>query len=254
MSENADYAEACERAGIAFIGPTPEIQRQLGDKISGRQVAIGAGVRIVPGSDDPVETDEEALLLAKSAGYPIIVKASSGGGGRGMRVVQNKKELLEGLKSAASEAQAAFGDATVFLEKYIEDPKHIEVQVLGDKHGNLVHFYERDCSIQRRHQKVIEIAPSLDLSKKKREEVCGLALKIAKAVDYINAGTIEFLLDKKQNFYFIEVNPRIQVEHTVTELVTLRNLVQAQIRVAEGYKLSDPEIGIKSQKDIELRG
>ncbi|NOQ41854.1 MAG: pyruvate carboxylase, partial [Desulfuromusa sp.] len=254
LSENADFAEACERAGIAFIGPTPEIQRQLGDKISGRQVAVEAGVPIVPGTEDPVKTDEEALIFAKSAGYPIIVKASSGGGGRGMRVAQNQKELLEGLKSAASEAQAAFGDATVFLEKYIENPKHIEVQILGDKHGNLVHFYERDCSIQRRHQKVIEIAPSLHLSEKKREELCSNALKIAKAVDYINAGTIEFLLDKEENFYFIEVNPRIQVEHTVTELVTMRNLVQAQIRIAEGYKLSDPEIGIKSQKDIELRG
>ena len=254
LSENADFAEACERAGIAFIGPTPEIQRRLGDKISGRQVAIDAGVPIVPGTDDPVTTDEEALLFAKSAGYPIIVKASSGGGGRGMRVVNNQKELLEGLKSAASEAQAAFGDATVFLEKYIENPKHIEVQILGDKYENLVHFYERDCSIQRRHQKVIEIAPSLDLTKKKREEICDLALKMAKAVNYVNAGTVEFLFDKDQNFYFIEVNPRIQVEHTVTELVTMRNLVQAQIRIAEGYKLSDPEIGIKSQKDIELRG
>ncbi|MCF6266518.1 MAG: pyruvate carboxylase [Desulfuromusa sp.] len=254
LSENADFAEACERAGIAFIGPTPEIQRKLGDKISGRQVAIEAGVPTVPGTENPVETNEEALIFAKSAGYPIIVKASSGGGGRGMRVAQNQKELLEGLKSAASEAKAAFGDATVFLEKYIENPKHIEVQILGDKYGNLVHFYERDCSIQRRHQKVIEIAPSLHLTKKKREELCGLALKIAKVVDYINAGTVEFLLDKEQNFYFIEVNPRIQVEHTVTELVTMRNLVQAQIRIAEGYKLSDPEIGIKSQKDIELRG
>ena len=254
LSENADFAEACERAGIAFIGPTPEIQRRLGNKVSGRQVALEAGVPIVPGTEDPIRTEEEALIFAKSCGYPIIVKASAGGGGRGMRVVHSQKELLEGLKSAASEAQAAFGDATVFLEKYIENPKHVEVQILGDKHGNLVHFYERDCSIQRRHQKVIEIAPSMDLSKKKREELCRHALKIAQAVNYVNAGTIEFLLDQDQNFYFIEVNPRIQVEHTVTELVTMRNLVQAQIRVAQGFKLSDPEIGIKHQKDIELRG
>lgn len=254
LSENADFAEACERAGIAFIGPTPEIQRRLGDKVSGREVAIEAGVPIVPGTEKPIQTDEEALIFAKDAGYPVIVKASAGGGGRGMRVANNQRELLEGLRSAASEAQAAFGNAAVFLEKYIENPKHIEVQILGDKHGNLVHFYERDCSIQRRHQKVIEMAPSLYLTKKKREQLCDYALKIAGAVNYVNAGTIEFLMDKDSNFYFIEVNPRIQVEHTVTELVTLRNLVQAQIRVAEGYKLSDPEIGIKSQKDIELRG
>lgn len=254
LSENAEFAEACERAGIAFIGPTPEIQRRLGDKVSGRKVAIEAGVPIVPGTENPVKTEEEALIFAKSCGYPIIIKASAGGGGRGMRVAHNQKELLEGLKSAASEAKAAFGDATVFMEKYIENPKHVEVQILGDKHGSLVHFFERDCSIQRRHQKVIEIAPSLYLTKKKREELCDYALKMAGAVDYVNAGTVEFLMDEDQNFYFIEVNPRIQVEHTVTELVTMRNLVQAQIRVAEGYKLSDPEINIKSQKDIELRG
>lgn len=254
LSENAEFAEACERAGIAFIGPTPEIQRRLGDKVSGRKVAIEAKVPIVPGTEDPVETEEEALIFAKASGYPIIVKASAGGGGRGMRVAYNQKELLEGLKSAASEAKAAFGDATVFMEKYIENPKHVEVQILGDKYGNLVHFYERDCSIQRRHQKVIEIAPSLYLTKKKRDELCQYALNIANAVGYVNAGTVEFLMDKEQNFYFIEVNPRIQVEHTVTELVTMRNLVQAQIRVAEGYRLSDPEISIKNQKDIELRG
>ena len=254
LSENAEFAEACERAGIVFIGPTPDTQRRLGDKVSGRQVAMEAGVPIVPGTENPIQSDEDALIFAKDCGYPIIVKASSGGGGRGMRVVNNQKELLEGLRSAASEAKAAFGDATVFLEKYIQNPKHVEVQILGDTHGNLVHFYERDCSIQRRHQKVIEIAPSLYLSKKQREELCGYALKIAKAVNYRNAGTVEFLMDKDDKFYFIEVNPRIQVEHTVTELVTMRNLVQAQIRVAEGYKLSDKEIGIKSQKDIELRG
>ena len=254
LSENADFAEACERAGIAFIGPTPDIQRRLGDKLSGRILARQAEVPIVPGTEEPVRTEEEALIFAKEAGYPIIVKASAGGGGRGMRVVHTQKELIEGLKSAASEARAAFGDATVFLEKFIEKPKHVEVQILGDQYGNLVHFYERDCSIQRRHQKVIEIAPSLYLSRKKREELCNYALAIARTVNYVNAGTIEFLMDKKQNFYFIEVNPRIQVEHTVTELVTMRNLVQAQIRIAEGHQLSDPEIGIKRQKDIELRG
>ena len=254
LSENADFAEACERAGIAFIGPTPDIQRQIGDKVAGRKVASEAGVPVVPGTDQPVRSEEEALIFAKSAGYPIIVKASAGGGGRGMRVARNQKEMLEGLKSAASEAQASFGDATIFLEKYIESPKHVEVQILGDQHGNIVHFYERDCSIQRRHQKVIEMAPSLYLNNKKRKELCDYALALAESVGYVNAGTVEFLMDKQGKFYFIEVNPRIQVEHTVTELVTMRNLVQAQIRVAQGYKLADPEIGIKSQKDIDLRG
>ncbi len=254
LSENAEFSEACERAGIVFIGPTPQIQRSVGDKISGRRVAVEAGVPVVPGTDNPIRTEEEALIFAKSCGYPIIIKASSGGGGRGMRVAHNQKELLEGLKSAASEAKAAFGDATIFLEKFIEKPKHVEVQILGDNHGNIVHFYERDCSIQRRHQKVIEIAPSLYLNSKKRKEVCSYALALASHVGYRNAGTVEFLMDKQGNFYFIEVNPRIQVEHTVTELVTMRNLVQAQIRVAQGYRLSDPEIGIRSQKDIELRG
>ena len=254
LSENAEFAEACERAGIVFIGPTPEIQRRLGDKVSGRQVAVEAGVPVVPGTEKPITSEEQALIFAKDSGYPIIVKASAGGGGRGMRVARDRKELIEGLKSAASEAKAAFGDATVFLEKYIERPKHVEVQILGDKHGNVVHLYERDCSIQRRHQKVIEMAPSLYLTEAKREEVCAYAMKIARAVGYINAGTIEFLMDKEENFYFIEVNPRIQVEHTVTELVTGRNLVQAQIRIAEGYKLSDPAIGIPDQDAIALRG
>lgn len=254
LSENAEFAEACERAGIAFIGPTPQIQRQIGDKVSGRKIALEAGVPVVPGTDQPVRSEEEALLFAKSAGYPVIVKASAGGGGRGMRVAHNQKEMLEGLKSAASEAQASFGDATIFLEKYIESPKHVEVQILGDQHGNIVHFYERDCSIQRRHQKVIEMAPSLYLNNKRRKELCDYALTLARHVGYVNAGTVEFLMDKQGKFYFIEVNPRIQVEHTVTELVTMRNLVQAQIRVAQGHKLSDPEIAIKSQKDIDLRG
>jgi len=254
LSENAEFAEACERAGIAFIGPDARIMRALGDKVAGRNVATEAGVPIVPGTEKPVQTEEEALLFARQAGYPIIIKASAGGGGRGMRVVRNREELIEGMRAAASEAQASFGNAAIFLEKYVENPKHIEVQLLGDRHGNLVHLYERDCSIQRRHQKVIEVAPAVTLTKKQRQQVCDYALAIGNAVGYVNAGTVEFLMDKDGNFYFIEVNPRIQVEHTVTELVTMRNLVQAQIQVAAGYKLSDPEIGIRSQKDIELRG
>ncbi|PNU19639.1 pyruvate carboxylase [Geothermobacter hydrogeniphilus] len=254
LAENAEFAEACERAGIAFIGPTAQVMRDLGDKVAGREVAQQAGVPLVPGTEKPVQTEEEALLFARNAGYPIIIKASAGGGGRGMRVVRNQTELKEGLRSAASEAEASFGNAAVFLERYIENPKHIEVQLLGDQHGNLVHFYERDCSIQRRHQKVIEVAPALSLTGDQRDQVCDYALAIGNAVGYSNAGTVEFLMDGDGKFYFIEVNPRIQVEHTVTELVTMRNLVQAQIMVAAGYKLSDPEIGIRSQQDIELRG
>lgn len=254
LSENADFAEACERAGIVFIGPTAEMQRKLGDKVAGRKAAIAAGVQVVPGTPEPVLHDEEALLFAKQAGYPIIVKAAGGGGGRGMRVARNQKELLEGLVSARSEAKASFGNPAVFLERYIERPKHIEVQVLGDEHGNLIHLFERDCSIQRRHQKVVEFAPSLAITPAQREAICGDALKIARSVGYRNAGTWEFLVDQEGKHYFIEVNPRIQVEHTVTELITGRNLVQAQILVAQGKKLSDPEIAIGSQADVQMRG
>ncbi|RNC66634.1 MAG: pyruvate carboxylase [Desulfuromonadales bacterium] len=254
LSENAEFAERCEAAGIAFIGPAATMQRALGNKVAARKVAMAAGVPVIPGTEDPVETEEEALIFAKNYGYPIIVKAAAGGGGRGMRVARTKKELLEGLVAAGSEAKAAFGDATVFLERYIENPKHIEVQVLGDGYGNLVHFFERDCSIQRRHQKVVEFAPSLALTAQLREAICGDALKISHEVNYMNAGTVEFLVDKDNNYYFIEMNPRIQVEHTVTEMITGRNLVQAQIRVAEGCRLSDPEIGITTQMDIAMRG
>ena len=254
LSENPEFAEACENAGIVFIGPTPQMQRALGDKVAARKVAVAAGVRTVPGTEEPIEKEEEALKFAKECGYPIIIKAAAGGGGRGMRVAGNKKELLEGLVAARSEAKAAFGNAAVFLEKYLVNPKHIEVQVLGDSHGNLVHFFERDCSIQRRHQKVVEFAPSLCLTNKKRQELCTAALKIAGEVGYRNAGTVEFLVDQEGQWYFIEMNPRIQVEHTVTEMITGRNLVQAQILIAEGKKLSDPEINIPSQSSIDMRG
>src|SRR6266702_411526 len=209
LAENADFAEKCEAAGIAFIGPDAVMQRALGDKVAARKVAVAAGVPVVPGTEEPVEHEEEALIFAKQYGYPIIIKAAAGGGGRGMRVARNKKELLDGLSSARSEAKAAFGNAAVFLERYLENPKHIEVQVLGDMHGNLVHFYERDCSIQRRHQKVVEFAPALCLTESQREELCAAALKIAGQVNYRNAGTVEFLLDQEENFYFIEMNPRI---------------------------------------------
>jgi pyruvate carboxylase len=254
LSENAEFAEKCEAAGIAFIGPTAEMQRALGDKVAARKVAVAAGVPTVPGTEEPIEREEEALKFAKDHGYPIIIKAAAGGGGRGMRVARTRKELLEGLVAARSEAKASFGNPAVFLERYLENPKHIEVQVLGDNHGNLVHFYERDCSIQRRHQKVVEFAPSLCLTQKVRQELCTAALKIASQVKYRNAGTVEFLMDQQGNWYFIEMNPRIQVEHTVTEMITGRNLVQNQILVAEGHKLSDPEINIPSQSSIDMRG
>ncbi len=254
LAENAEFAEKCEAAGISFIGPTAEMQRALGDKVAGRKAAVAASVPVVSGTEDPIEKEEDALKFAKESGYPIIIKAAAGGGGRGMRVARNKKELLEGLVAARSEAKAAFGNPTVFLERYIENPKHIEVQVLGDNYGNLVHFFERDCSIQRRHQKVVEFAPSLCLTQQQREEICTAALKISGQVKYRNAGTVEFLVDQENNFYFIEMNPRIQVEHTVTEMITGRNLVQNQILIAEGFKLSDPEINIPSQSAIDMRG
>jgi pyruvate carboxylase len=254
LSENPDFSEACEKAGIVFVGPRPEMQRALGDKVAGRKAAVAAGVPVVPGTPEPILHDEEALLFAKAHGYPIIIKASAGGGGRGMRVARSREELVQGLVSARSEARAAFGNPAVFLERYIERPKHIEVQVLGDAHGNLVHLFERDCSIQRRHQKVVEFAPSLALTPAQREAICEDALKIARSVRYLNAGTVEFLVDPQGRHYFIEVNPRIQVEHTVTEMITGRNLVSAQLHVAQGRRLSDPEIGIARQSDVTMNG
>jgi len=252
LSENAEFAEKVEAAGLVFVGPTAAQQRKLGDKVAGRKAAIAAGVPVVPGTPEPIEHEEDALLFARSHGYPLIIKAAAGGGGRGMRVARNRDELVQGLPSARSEALASFGNPTVFLERYIENPKHIEVQVLGDSHGNLVHFFERDCSIQRRHQKVVEFAPALCLTQEQRQEICQAALRIAGLVQYRSAGTVEFLLDRDGRFYFIEMNPRIQVEHTVTESITGRNLVQAQIQIAEGATLAD--IGIPSQEAIQLRG
>jgi pyruvate carboxylase len=252
LSENPEFAERVEEAGLVFIGPTAEQQRRLGDKVAGRKAAVAAGVPVVPGTEGPVEHEEEALLFAREHGYPLIVKAAAGGGGRGMRVARDRGQLIEGLGAARREAQASFGNPTVFLERYIENPKHIEVQVLGDDHGNLVHFFERDCSIQRRHQKVVEVAPSLCLDERQRAAICEAALKIAGLVRYRSAGTCEFLLDKEGRFYFIEMNPRIQVEHTVTEVITGRNLVQAQIRIAGGATLA--ELGLARQEDIQMRG
>ena len=194
------------------------------------------------------------MKIAKDCGYPVMIKAAAGGGGRGMRIVRSENELIESFRSAKNEAKKAFGIDDIFIEKYIEGPKHIEIQVLGDKYGNIVHLYERDCSIQRRHQKVIEFAPALSLTEEKREEICADALKIATSVGYRSAGTLEFLVDKNGNHYFIEMNPRIQVEHTVTEMVTGIDIVQSQILIAEGFKLDSEEVGIYSQEDIKPRG
>lgn len=254
LSENMEFAKQCEEAGIVFIGPTSEMMGRVGDKIQSKLVAHQVGVPTIPGVDAAISSEKEALEFAAKCGYPIMLKAAAGGGGRGMRIVREEKNLIAEFNSAQSEARKAFGSDDIFIEKYIEGPKHIEVQVLGDSFGNLVHLYERDCSVQRRHQKVIEFTPALCLDGKKREAICRDALKIAEAVHYRSAGTLEFLLDNQGNHYFIEMNTRIQVEHTVTEMVTGVDLVQAQILIAEGYGLDSPEINIKSQADIVPRG
>ena len=254
LSENPDFAQACADAGIEFIGPTADMMNQLGDKIQSKLVAEQVGVPTIPGVEKAIESDEEAVKLAEYCGYPIILKAAAGGGGRGMRVVRDPDDLLAEYHTAKSEAAKAFGNDTIYVEKFIENPKHIEVQVLGDKHGNIVHLFERDCSIQRRHQKVIEFTPSLCLTPEQRASICEDALKIARHVNYCSAGTVEFLLDRDGNHYFIEMNPRVQVEHTVTECVTGIDIVQSQIRIAEGYALGSDEIGIASQDDVSVRG
>ena len=254
LAENPVFAQACEDEGIEFIGPTAKMMNSLGDKIQSKLVANSVGVPTVPGKDAAIESEEEAVEFAKAAGYPVMLKAAEGGGGRGMRVVRDEADIVNEYRNARSESLKAFGSDKIFIEKYLEDPKHIEVQVLGDKHGNLVHLFERDCSIQRRHQKVIEFTPALCLTDEQRESICADALKIAGAVSYRSAGTVEFLLDKNGDHYFIEMNPRIQVEHTVSELVTGIDIVQAQIKIAQGYSLDSDEIGIKGQDDITQRG
>lgn len=254
LSENSAFARACEDAGIEFIGPTSRMMDSLGDKIQSKLVAQKVGVASIPGVDKAIQSEEEAVEFADKCGYPVMLKAAAGGGGRGMRIVRNRDDIVNEYHRAKDEAKIAFGIDDIFIEKYLENPKHVEVQVLGDKYGNIVHLYERDCSIQRRHQKVIEFTPSLLLTDKQRKDICDDALKIAHSVDYRSAGTMEFLLDDKGNHYFIEMNPRIQVEHTVTEMVTGIDIVQSQILIAEGYPLDSPEVGIKSQDDIKPRG
>lgn len=248
LSENAEFAELCQASGITFIGPSPSAINAMGSKIKARDLAKEIGVPVVPGTEGGVTDIKEALAFAHEVGYPVMIKASAGGGGRGLRVVRTDAELRENMEVASREALAAFGDGAVFIEKYVERPHHIEFQILADKHGNTIHLGERDCSIQRRHQKLIEIAPSLILTPRLRAEMGAAAIQIAKAVSYDNAGTVEFLLDQDGRYYFMEMNPRIQVEHTVTEQITAIDIVRNQISIAAGKPL---EI---QQSDVTLQG
>ena len=254
LSENDDFAEACRNAGITFVGPDPEVMRQLGDKVAAKIVARKAEVPLIEDSKEPLTSLDIALAEADRIGYPIMVKAASGGGGRGMRVVRSQSELERAFTEARSEAGKAFGDDTIFLEKFIDNPKHIEVQLLGDNYGNLVHLFERDCSVQRRFQKVVEVAPSLGLKQETRDALYEYALRIGRTVNYNNAGTVEFLVDADENIYFIEVNPRVQVEHTITEEVTGVDIVRSQILIAQGAPLADKRIYLRSQDDVECHG
>ncbi len=254
LSENADLAKRCEEEGIIFIGPKVEHLIMFGDKINARIQAKKAGIQYIPGSDGPVMNYAEVEKFAKQVGFPIMLKAVNGGGGRGMRMVDRMADLRDAYDRAKSEAKLAFGSDEIYLEKCIVNPKHVEVQIMGDEHGNVIHLFERDCSIQRRHQKVVETAPASALPIELRQKICNAALKLMKNVHYVNAGTVEFLVTPDGEFYFIEVNPRVQVEHTVTEMITGIDIVQTQIKVAEGYALDSDEIGIKSQDDVHCLG
>ncbi|NKC68734.1 pyruvate carboxylase [Vagococcus fluvialis] len=252
LSENLQFAKRCEEEGIIFVGPTVKHLDMFGDKIKAKDAAISAGVQSIPGTDGPVDTVEEALDFANEFGYPIMIKAALGGGGRGMRVAHNEEETKEGYIRAKSEAKASFGNDEVYVEKYISNPKHIEVQILGDTHGNVIHLFERDCSVQRRHQKVVEVAPCVSMSDSQREEICHAAVKLMKHVNYVNAGTVEFLVEG-DNYYFIEVNPRVQVEHTITEMITDVDIVMAQLEIAMGRDLHK-EIGVPTQDKLSIHG
>jgi acetyl-CoA carboxylase biotin carboxylase subunit len=255
LSESPEFAEALQKEGITFIGPTPENIRDMGDKIASRDLMRAAGVPIVPGSAGAIKDVREAETCAKEIGYPVIIKASAGGGGKGIRVVQDPKELASAFRSCQSEGLNSFGDDRVFIERYVQSPKHIEIQVFGDTHGNAVHLYERECSVQRRHQKLIEESPSISVPQEVREKMGAIAVKAAKALKYVGAGTIEFIFDNNtKEFFFMEMNTRLQVEHPVTEIVTGKDLVQEQIRVALGKKLSFEQKDIKQTGHaIELR-
>jgi acetyl-CoA carboxylase biotin carboxylase subunit len=248
LSENANFARAVKQAGLILIGPSPESMEMMGDKLSAKTAAKKYNIPLVPGTDYAISDVEEAKKVAKEVGFPILIKASAGGGGKGMRIVETAEEFDENLQRAVSEATAAFGDGSVFIERYVTAPRHIEIQVLGDTHGNIVHLFERECSIQRRHQKVVEEAPSSVLTEEIRTAMGNCAVQVAKACNYVGAGTVEFLLDENKNFYFLEMNTRLQVEHPVTEMITGIDLVKEQIKVAEGQKLSF------KQEDLSIRG
>ncbi|HSG71863.1 MAG TPA: acetyl-CoA carboxylase biotin carboxylase subunit, partial [Planctomycetaceae bacterium] len=248
LAENAHFAEVCRDCKIEFIGPPHEAMSQLGDKVSARAIAREAKVNCVPGTEGLIESEAEAVKVANEIGYPVLIKATAGGGGKGMRVARNDINLKAGLKAAANEAEKAFNNAGVYLEKFIEKPRHVEVQILADNHGRVLHLWERDCSTQRKHQKLIEESPAPNLPLAVREDICKAAVRLIKTAKYTNAGTVEFIVDQDYNFYFIEVNARIQVEHPVSELVTGIDLIQNQIRIAAGEKLE------LTQKAIESRG
>jgi len=248
LSENADFAEKVEKSGIIFIGPKSDAIRTMGSKLEAKEAVKKYNIPMVPGIDKAITDIKEATEIAKEIGYPILIKASAGGGGKGMRIVESPKNLEEQMKRAISEATSAFGDGSVFIEKYITSPRHIEIQILADSHGNYLHFFERECSIQRRHQKVIEEAPSSILTSELRKEMGDAAIKVAKACNYISAGTVEFLVDSNLKYYFLEMNTRLQVEHPVTELISNVDLVELQIKIARGEKLQ-----IK-QEDLKING
>lgn len=248
LAENAYFAELCETNKIKFIGPASRVIDLMGDKVKAKELVKSVGVNVVPGSDGAAGSLEETIELAESIGYPVIIKASAGGGGRGMRLAHGKSSLKEAMDMARMEAGAAFGNDEVYIEKYIEEPRHIEIQILGDEHGNIIHLGERDCSLQRRHQKLLEESPSSFVDPELREEMGAVAVKVARAAGYASAGTVEFLVDKHKNFYFIEMNTRVQVEHPVTEMVTGIDIVKEQIRIAAGEKLS------YHQEDVQING
>ena len=254
LSENADFARACEENGILFIGPSSKVLGQMGDKLSAKEIAISCGVPIIPGCTEPLRDAEDAVEKAVSFGFPVILKAAAGGGGRGMRRCDSPEEVRTAYELVHSEAEKAFGCGDIFMEKYLVEPKHIEVQILADQHGNVYHLGERDCSLQRRYQKVVEFAPAWSVPQETVEALRRDAVKIARSVGYVSAGTVEFLVDKNGGYYFIEMNPRIQVEHTVTEMVTGVDIVRSQILIAAGYPLSHPEIGLSRQEDVHVDG
>ena len=254
LSENADFARACEENGILFIGPSSKVLGQMGDKLSAKEIAISCGVPIIPGCTEPLQDAEDAVEKAVSFGFPVILKAAAGGGGRGMRRCDSPEEVRTAYELVHSEAEKAFGCGDIFIEKYLVEPKHIEVQILADQHGNVYHLGERDCSLQRRYQKVVEFAPAWSVPQETVEALRRDAVKIARSVGYVSAGTVEFLVDKNGGYYFIEMNPRIQVEHTVTEMVTGVDIVRSQILIAAGYPLSHPEIGLSRQEDVHVDG